>query len=198
MASQPKMLAWGRVCPHCSIPAYDTHTFCEHCGREAFEPESSLHTYEIFGRGQFVLYGDPQAQVPLKLIAKDRKQTEAEYWVCENRVFIVLGAHLVPEQELLLQIQHAALKEEKTVRRIRRGFQAFHNSKRSKSARRERIPDDVRLYVWQRDEGKCVQCSSQEKLEYDHIIPVSKGGSNTDRNIRLLCETCNRQKGQMI
>lgn len=31
-----------------------------------------------------------------------------------------------------------------------------------------------------------------------HIIPVSKRDSNTDRNIQLLCEICNRQKGQMI
>jgi len=37
-----------------------------------------------------------------------------------------------------------------------------------------------------------------EKLEYDHIIPVSKGGSNTERNIQLLCEKCNRQKSATI
>ena len=42
--------------------------------------------------------------------------------------------------------------------------------------------------VWRRDEGKCVQCDSSERIEYDHIIPVSKGGSNTVRNIQLLCE----------
>lgn len=60
------------------------------------------------------------------------------------------------------------------------------------------IPTTVRMYVWQRDGGKCVQCKSQEKLEYDHIIPVSKGGSNTERNIQLLCENCNRRKGAII
>ena len=44
----------------------------------------------------------------------------------------------------------------------------------------------------------CVDCGSNEKLEYDHIIPVSKGGSNTARNIQLLCEKCNRTKGNNI
>jgi hypothetical protein len=52
----------------------------------------------------------------------------------------------------------------------------------------------VRLYVWQRDKGKCVKCGTNKKLEYDHIIPHSKGGSCTERNIQLLCEMCNRKK----
>ncbi|HZX13435.1 MAG TPA: HNH endonuclease [Thermodesulfobacteriota bacterium] len=54
------------------------------------------------------------------------------------------------------------------------------------------------MYVWNRDGGKCVKCGSQEKLEFDHIIPLSKGGSNTARNVQLLCETCNRSKGDSI
>jgi Holliday junction resolvasome RuvABC ATP-dependent DNA helicase subunit len=60
------------------------------------------------------------------------------------------------------------------------------------------IPSSVRREVWRRDEGKCVKCGSREKLEYDHIIPVSKGGSYTARNIELLCESCNRAKSGSI
>ena len=61
-----------------------------------------------------------------------------------------------------------------------------------------RIPSDVKISVWRRDEGECVKCASQQRLEYDHIIPVSKGGSNTERNIQLLCEKCNREKATSI
>lgn len=64
--------------------------------------------------------------------------------------------------------------------------------------RREVIPSEVRREVWRRDGGRCVQCGSQERLEYDHIIPVSKGGSSTARNLQLLCETCNRAKSDSI
>lgn len=60
------------------------------------------------------------------------------------------------------------------------------------------IPEDVRFEVWRRDEGKCAKCGSQKGLEFDHIIPFSKGGSNTARNIQLLCEACNRSKGDTI
>ena len=67
-----------------------------------------------------------------------------------------------------------------------------------KSNRSRRIQQRVKDEVWRRDEGKCVKCGSRERLEYDHIIPFSKGGSNTARNIELLCEGCNRRKGSKI
>ena len=63
---------------------------------------------------------------------------------------------------------------------------------------RQAIPSEVRREVWRRDEGKCVKCGSRENLEYDHIIPVIKGGGNTARNIELLCESCNRAKSDLI
>ena len=63
---------------------------------------------------------------------------------------------------------------------------------------RPRIPESVRIEVWRRDGGKCARCGSREKLEYDHIVPISKGGSNTARNIELLCERHNRSKSNNI
>jgi len=60
------------------------------------------------------------------------------------------------------------------------------------------IPEDVQTIVWHRDGGKCVKCGGTQNLEFDHIIPLSKGGSNTARNIQLLCEHCNRSKGARI
>lgn len=66
------------------------------------------------------------------------------------------------------------------------------------TAERQPIPSSVRREVWRRDEGKCARCGSRDKLEYDHIVPVAKGGSNTARNIELLCESCNRSKSASI
>lgn len=60
------------------------------------------------------------------------------------------------------------------------------------------IPQDVKIAVWQRDQGKCVQCGSNSYLEFDHIIPFGKGGASTLGNVQLLCRRCNLSKGDRI
>ena len=60
------------------------------------------------------------------------------------------------------------------------------------------IPQDVKNAVWQRDGGRCVQCSAETYLEFDHVIPFSKGGANTLGNVQLLCRKCNGEKGDKI
>lgn len=50
------------------------------------------------------------------------------------------------------------------------------------------------LYVKQG--GKCACCGERlfGKFEIDHIIPLSKGGSNFPSNLQLLTPKCNRAK----
>lgn len=64
--------------------------------------------------------------------------------------------------------------------------------------KREPISEAVRTEVWRRDGGRCVDCESNEQLEFDHIIPVSRGGATSARNLQLLCKSCNRAKSAKI
>lgn len=64
--------------------------------------------------------------------------------------------------------------------------------------RRDPIPEDVKLVVWARDGGACIRCGSKESLHFDHVIPVSKGGSNEAVNVQILCQTCNLKKSDKI
>ena len=57
------------------------------------------------------------------------------------------------------------------------------------------IPKSVRQRVLIRDRYRCVKCSSQKDLQFDHIVAVANGGSNEEDNVQLLCKRCNLRKG---
>lgn len=66
------------------------------------------------------------------------------------------------------------------------------------------IRDLKKLY--ESSEGKCYYCGkkfsknfkfSSEKFTFDHAIPISKGGTNDVKNLRVCCLHCNSQKNNM-
>lgn len=65
-------------------------------------------------------------------------------------------------------------------------------------ARRERIPPEVRSFVWERDNGRCVTCGAEEDLQFDHVIPFARGGGNAAGNLQILCGACNRRKSDRL
>jgi len=60
------------------------------------------------------------------------------------------------------------------------------------------ISPEIRSEVWYRDGGRCVICGATEYLEFDHIIPRSKGGATSVENLQLLCRKCNSEKSDSI
>lgn len=53
----------------------------------------------------------------------------------------------------------------------------------------------IRALVLKRDNYTCQYCGKVGgKLEVDHVIPFSKGGSNEMCNLVTACQRCNRQK----
>ena len=57
------------------------------------------------------------------------------------------------------------------------------------------VTKNQRERIFKRDVGRCSLCGKRENLSIDHIIPVSKGGSSDDSNLRTLCMDCNNKKG---
>ncbi|HFD86807.1 MAG TPA: HNH endonuclease [Gammaproteobacteria bacterium] len=80
-----------------------------------------------------------------------------------------------------------------------KGDEDFSRPVRTDVEHRRIIPTWVKLEVWKRDKGKCVQCGATDELHYDHILPYSKGGTSiTPENVQLLCARHNLQKGAKI
>lgn len=41
---------------------------------------------------------------------------------------------------------------------------------------------------------RCLRCKDKRPLTVDHVIPISRGGTNTIDNIQPLCQSCNSIK----
>lgn len=53
--------------------------------------------------------------------------------------------------------------------------------------------EDMWIFFFMYDH--CLACGSTGPLTVDHVIPLSKGGANTLKNLQPLCEACNQAKG---
>ena len=62
----------------------------------------------------------------------------------------------------------------------------------------QRLPADdwhiIRSIVLERDGHACFYCGAVKSLEGDHIIPLSRGGSNAMTNLATACRPCNLSK----
>jgi hypothetical protein len=127
------------------------------------------------------------------------KERLKQKWIDEE-------VRLQKEQEDLEQEEREAIRlkilEKQRIKELEKQIKSEMIDKgiisNSKSERREPIPQDIQDRVWNRDGGQCVKCGSKENLEFDHIIPFSKGGATSYRNLQLLCENCNRSKSNKI
>jgi hypothetical protein len=90
-------------------------------------------------------------------------------------------------QRLVFKFKLVAVEEEpSTVFTVSNAFPA---------PQRRIIPTKVKLDVWKRDKGRCVMCGATDELHFDHVIPISKGGTSlTAENIQLLCARHNLEK----
>ena len=157
-----------------------------------------------FNEKEHIEYFEMQLEKPICLIRDDSSNTQWAY-----KGFVVTAEEKekdigiprpeyrrLSQEEKAQQVMEAVTTQEKRVQKLSK-LSSLEN-RMSKAAKRQPISDEVRMFVWQRDKGRCVQCGSNEKLVFDHIIPAAKGGSNTQPNLQLLCELCNRTKSDSI
>ena len=56
------------------------------------------------------------------------------------------------------------------------------------------IPKKLRHQLLIEANYKCKMCQTDKDLEIDHIIPVSRGGTDDFNNLQVLCKKCNLEK----
>ncbi len=78
-------------------------------------------------------------------------------------------------------------------------YLAKSHNKKPKSTARNYMPLKIRRELFDKANHVCEysdpvthrKCSSKHQLQVDHLIPLSKGGSNQRANLRILCRTHN-------
>ncbi len=115
-----------------------------------------------------------------------------------------LLGHSLPCGSIPIVIKRALLSLARELRRKK--FAQVDRPRAAKPGGKGRgIPAQVRRTVHERDQGACTfvsaeghHCASRERLEYDHIVPVARGGESTSENIRLRCRTHNQYEAKRM
>lgn len=116
-----------------------------------------------------------------------------------------LLSHQLPSGEvaLVLKIALASLIQRLESRKF--GAADRPRAPRSESSRGRHIPAQVRRAVRERDGGCCTfvgedghRCATRRRLEFDHVIPVARGGAATVENLRLRCHAHNQHEAERV
>ena len=122
----------------------------------------------------------------------ERKRAYTRQWAKEN-----------PERKRLADAAyHASIDKIAERERLAKwraenpGRKKVHENNRRERTKGSKLSPDLpdRLLKLQRGLCACCRVSLGSKYHLDHIMPLSRGGSNTDSNIQLLCPPCNMQK----
>lgn len=59
------------------------------------------------------------------------------------------------------------------------------------------VPPRVRARVFERDNGKCCECSRKigpaDRWICDHAVAIINGGENRETNLRVICDWCDKK-----
>ncbi len=73
---------------------------------------------------------------------------------------------------------------------------------RCKVNEREQFSYEYKQKILAKSDDRCCHCGRKAYIGYgatvDHYVPISKGGINDDCNLVMLCETCNKEKDDLI
>ena len=80
----------------------------------------------------------------------------------------------------------------------RRTFQEKKSAAKQRRSQFQRDRPRLKILLIERDGYACKECGSQEGLEIDHVVPLSRGGSDDLGNLQWLCDHHNSKKRDKV
>ncbi len=147
---------------------------CKKCicdsGREKYDPEKSHKYYEK--RKDVIL-----------------SRMKRNYSPDKNRV---------KREKRIEKVKEEMKEYKKKNRELIRFLAKLHEHRKKSNGGSFSLKQWTNLVEYYCPDGKCLCCKKFSKMTIDHIIPVSKGGTNYIDNIQPLCLPCNSRKNNKV
>jgi 5-methylcytosine-specific restriction endonuclease McrA len=118
-----------------------------------------------------------------------------------------LLSHSVPSRDVAQVLDRAldALIARLEKRKFGAASKPRHTKPRTPRDGSRHVPAHVRRAVRARDASQCTfvadsgrRCEARARLEFDHIVPVARGGRSTTSNVRLRCRAHNQLEADRV
>lgn len=106
----------------------------------------------------------------------------------------IIEKFLPPEDEVFGVTLYDAMNKNIEISMAQDDFSKSFPRINSKVRLTGKLWEVIRSCVFWRDGNTCVYCGSKNELHCDHIIPISKGGTNNISNLNTSCRECNLSK----
>jgi 5-methylcytosine-specific restriction endonuclease McrA len=153
---------------------------------------------------QYAEYEKARANLPHRVEARRRYQQEhkeeiSEYkakWAMDNKEIVAASKLAYYEREREEVIARSKKWAENNPEKVR---QAKANNSRKRRAARHASPGSFTAEEFEAMcelyGNRCLACGDTEAiLQADHVVPLTRGGSDDIGNIQPLCGSCNRKK----
>lgn len=117
-------------------------------------------------------------------------------WRAEHKEQVIISARTAGKKWRDSNKEHNSTRSRKYRQENKERFAHYSALRRYMSANAE---GTFSLQEWidlcDEYRNRCLRCLQNKPLTRDHVIPLSKGGSNWITNIQPLCKECNSAKG---
>lgn len=128
---------------------------------------------------------------------RDKEREQRRRWASANAVHVTAARRAYYERNHeRLNAQHRRWKQQNPVRNA-----AHESARRARKARSGVIAAVDYEAILIRDCGLCGICGNPippQELEFDHIVPLSRGGLHISENIQATHSLCNRRKHSKV